>query len=79
MLTLQSFLGAQPLRLTELSREHAWLAGLTLVGKDALVPPGARVGRAAVVGIGATAEDFGAGALEPGASTLSRAWYEGVV
>ena len=59
--------------------EHAWLAGLTLVGKDALVPPGARVGRAAVVGIGATAEDFGAGALEPGASTLSRAWYEGVV
>jgi len=27
MLALQSFLGAQPLRLTELSREHAWLAG----------------------------------------------------
>jgi len=59
--------------------EHAWLAGLALVGKDAHVPPGARVGRGAVVGIGAIAADFGSGAIDAGATVASRTWYEGVV
>ena len=60
-------------------REHAWLEGLTLVGKDARIPAGARIGRAAVVGIGAGGSDFADGALEAGAMTESRAWYEEVV
>src|SRR5436309_4614789 len=53
--------------------EHAWLEGLTLIGKDAQIPPGARVGRSAVVGIGAGEMDFTGGELEPGAATASRA------
>jgi len=59
--------------------EHAWLEGLTLIGKDAHIPPGARIGRSAVVGIGAGEMDFTGGELEPGAATASRAWYEDVV
>jgi len=59
--------------------EFAWLEGLALVGKDATIPAGARVGRAAVVGIGAGARDFADGALAPGGATTSRPWYEGVV
>jgi len=58
---------------------HAWLEGLALVGKDARIPPGARVGRAAVVGIGAGETDFAAGPLQPGGTTASRVWYEDVV
>ncbi len=59
--------------------EHAWLEGLALVGKDATIPAGARVGRAAVVGIGAGAADFPGGLLAPGAATASHPWYQGVV
>ncbi len=59
--------------------EHAWLEGLVLVGKDATIPAGARVGRAAVVGIGAGAAEFPNGRLEAGATTVSHPWYEGVV
>jgi glucose-1-phosphate adenylyltransferase len=58
--------------------EHAWLEGLTLVGKDAVIPEGARVGRAAVVGIGASPDEVGE-QVEPGAVIASRAWYEDVV
>jgi glucose-1-phosphate adenylyltransferase len=51
-----------------------WLGGLTLVGKDATVPDGARVSRGAVVGVGARPEDFGdevpAGTLMPGRSWI---------
>ena len=57
---------------------HAWLDGLTLVGKDAQVPEGARVGRGVVIGIHASFEgaprEIAAGSMLP-----SRAWYEDVV
>ena len=36
LLALQSFLGVQPLRLAELSREHAWLAGTGASFRNAL-------------------------------------------
>jgi glucose-1-phosphate adenylyltransferase len=38
--------------------ELAWLEGLTLVGKDAVIPDGARVGRQVVLGVGAGPADF---------------------
>jgi glucose-1-phosphate adenylyltransferase len=57
-------------------REHAWLEGLTLVGKDARVPAGTEVGRAAVVGVGATAESFTSSRVPAGAAIASRAWHE---
>ena len=60
-------------------REHAWLDGLTLVGKDATLPPRVRIGRAAIVGIGAGPADFPGGALAAGSVTASHPWYEGVV
>jgi glucose-1-phosphate adenylyltransferase len=56
----------------------AWLEGLTIVGKDAVIPPEARVGRSAVIGIGAGAEEVG-GEVAPGTVIASRAWYEDVV
>ena len=59
--------------------ELVWLEGLTLVGKDANIPDGTKVGRGAVVGIGACATDFPDGALAAGAVTANRPWYEGVV
>jgi glucose-1-phosphate adenylyltransferase len=59
--------------------EHAWLEGLTLIGKDATITPGARIGRAAIVGIGAGAADLPGGELVAGAVTGNRPWYEGVV
>ncbi len=59
--------------------EHAWLEGLALVGKDATIPAGMRVGRAAVVGIGAGPADFPGGVLPAGATTASHPWYQGVV
>ena len=57
---------------------HAWLGGLTLIGKDAQVPDGARVGRGVVIGIHACFDGLH---LEvPAGTTLpSREWYEGVV
>ena len=58
--------------------ESAWLEGLTLIGKDAVIPPRARVGRAAVVGIGASPEELGED-VAAGAVIASRAWYEDVV
>jgi glucose-1-phosphate adenylyltransferase len=36
----------------------AWLEGLTLLGKDCVVPEGARIGRQAVLGVGAGPADF---------------------
>ena len=59
--------------------EHAWLEGLVLVGKDATISAGARVGRSAVVGIGAGPADFPGGSLAAGATTASHPWYQGVV
>lgn len=56
--------------------ESAWLDGLTLVGKDAQIPPGARVGRAAVIGIGGGPPDFSAGEIAPGSVIPNRPWYD---
>ena len=57
-------------------REHAWLEGLTLVGKDAVVPAGARLGRAVMVGVGATPGSFGDGPVDAGTVIPSRVWHE---
>jgi glucose-1-phosphate adenylyltransferase len=59
--------------------ELAWLAGLTLVGKDAVIPDGARVGRQVVLGVGASPSDFAAAELRPGARTPDRQPNEGLV
>jgi hypothetical protein len=54
---------------------HAWLDGLTLIGKDAEVPAGTRVGRGVVVGVHA---DFAGlpGEIAAGSTLPNRAWYE---
>ncbi len=53
-----------------------WLGGLTLVGKDAVIPAGARVGRSTVIGVGAGPGDFAAGAVAAGTVIPNRAWVE---
>ena len=57
---------------------HAWLDGLVLVGKDAHVPEGMRVGRGVVMGINADLSGCGP-EIAAGSSLPSRLWYEGVV
>lgn len=61
-----------------MSPDSAWLEGLTLIGKDAVVPAGARVGRSVVVGIGAREPDFEGGEAPAGTVIPSRAWFEEV-
>ena len=56
----------------------AWLDGLTLVGKDAAIPDGARIGPQVVVGVGAGADDFAAGALVPGTRIVDRMATQGL-
>ncbi len=56
----------------------AWLDGLTLVGKDAAVPAGARIGAQVVVGVGAGEGDFGGAPLGPGARIADRAATAGL-
>jgi glucose-1-phosphate adenylyltransferase len=58
------------------AHECAWLEGLTLVGKDAVIPAGARIGRSVVIGVGANESDLGDGAVEPGTMIGSRPWFE---
>ena len=57
---------------------HAWLDGLTLVGKDAHVPEGARVGRSVVIGLNASFDGYGR-EVPAGTTLPSRVWYEGIV
>jgi len=57
---------------------HAWLDGLTLIGKDAGIPAGARVGRGVVVGVHAGFEGLPR-VIVAGSMLPSRAWYEGRV
>ena len=57
---------------------HAWLDGLTLIGKDAEIPEGARVGRGVVVGIHASFAGLPR-EIAAGSSLPSRVWYEGMV
>jgi glucose-1-phosphate adenylyltransferase len=58
----------------ERSRDDAlaWLDGLTLVGKDAVIPEGAVVGPQVVIGVGAGPADFAGGALAPGTRIADR-------
>ena len=51
-----------------------WLEGLVLIGKDARVPPRARIEPGAVVGVGAVNEDF-AGPVRAGVRLPNRTWY----
>ena len=56
-----------------------WLSGLTLVGKDAVIPDGARIASQVVVGVGAVPGDFVAGVCRLNASPTARPsaiWYE---
>ncbi len=53
-----------------------WLEGLTLVGKDAVLPAGVRVEPPSVIGAGATPEDFATAAVGPGTLMPNRTWYE---
>jgi glucose-1-phosphate adenylyltransferase len=55
--------------------ENEWLGGLTLVGKDAIIPPGARAGRSVVIGVGGGAPDFEAGEIAAGTVVPNRAWF----
>ncbi|MGH7730928.1 MAG: glucose-1-phosphate adenylyltransferase family protein [Candidatus Eiseniibacteriota bacterium] len=57
----------------------AWLDGLTLVGKEAAIPDGARIGPEVVVGVGASDADFPAGRLAPGARIADRLATQGLV
>jgi glucose-1-phosphate adenylyltransferase len=59
-------------------REHAWLEGLVLVGKDSQVPPGTEVERGSVVGVGSTAESFASNHVPAGTVLPSRSWHETV-
>ncbi|MEO5616790.1 MAG: glucose-1-phosphate adenylyltransferase family protein [Candidatus Eisenbacteria bacterium] len=56
--------------------EHDWLEGLTLIGKDATIPAGLRVGRAAVVGVGVKPDAFAGDCVDAGTVVASRAWHE---
>ena len=55
--------------------ENEWLEGLTLVGKDAIIPAGARAGRSVVIGVGGGPPDFEAGEIAAGTVVPNRAWF----
>ena len=57
----------------------AWLDGLTLAGKDSVIPDGVRVGPQVVIGVGATEADFGPGRLAPGTRIADRPATRGLV
>jgi glucose-1-phosphate adenylyltransferase len=59
--------------------ESAWLDGVALVGKDAVIPPGVTIGRASVIGIGAGPEDFVDSELAAGTLLPSHTWFEDMV
>jgi glucose-1-phosphate adenylyltransferase len=56
-------------------QEHEWLDGLVLVGKDADLALGARIGRGCIVGVGAMAKDLPGGDLPAGSRVPDRPWY----
>ena len=56
-------------------RESEWLEGLTLVGKDAVIPAGARAGRSVVIGVGGGPTDFEAGEITAGTVVPNRSWF----
>jgi len=59
--------------------EFAWLDGLTLVGKDVEVPDGARIGRQAVLGVGAGPADFTDNRVAAGLRVPDRLAHVGLV
>jgi hypothetical protein len=56
--------------------ESAWLDGLTLVGKEAVIGAGASIGRSAVIGVGVGEADLGAGVVPAGTVVGSRPWFQ---
>jgi glucose-1-phosphate adenylyltransferase len=56
---------------------NEWLEGLTLVGKEAEIPPRARVGRSVVIGVGGGPPDFAAGEIAAGTVVPNRLWFGG--
>jgi glucose-1-phosphate adenylyltransferase len=52
------------------------LDGLCLVGKDAWIPPGGRMERPSMVGVGGRYEDFADGLLRAGTIVRNRRWFE---
>ena len=54
---------------------NEWLEGLTLVGKEAVIPAGARVGRSVVIGVGGGPRDFESGEIAAGTVVPNRAWF----
>jgi glucose-1-phosphate adenylyltransferase len=59
--------------------EYAWLGGLTLVGKDAVIPEQAVVSPQVVIGVGAGPSDFAGGSLRPGTRIPDRLATQGLV
>jgi glucose-1-phosphate adenylyltransferase len=59
--------------------EFAWLEGLTVLGKDVVVPDGARIGRQAVLGVGAGPSDFTDGRISAGLRIPDRLAHAGLV
>jgi glucose-1-phosphate adenylyltransferase len=57
---------------------HAWLDGLTLVGKDCVIPEEAVIGPQVVIGVGAGPADF-TSALAPGTRIADRLATQGLV
>jgi glucose-1-phosphate adenylyltransferase len=57
---------------------HDWLGGLVLVGKDAAIPAGLRVGRSVVIGVGSGVDDLPAGEIAAGTILPNRSWFEDV-
>jgi glucose-1-phosphate adenylyltransferase len=53
-----------------------WLDGLVLVGKDARIPDGMRIGRSTVVGVAAESKDFGPEEVAAGSILPNRSWFE---
>jgi glucose-1-phosphate adenylyltransferase len=58
--------------------EYAWLEGLTVLGKDVVVPDGGRIGRQAVLGVGATPADFTDGRVSAGLRIPDRLAHVGL-
>ena len=59
------------------AERHDWLGGLVLVGKDAVVPPGLRIGRSTVIGVGSGPDEL-ADEVPAGTIVPNRSWFEDV-
>ena len=55
---------------------HDWLGGLVLVGKDAIIPEGLKVGRSSVIGVGTRPDDFREDSVSAGSLLPNRSWFE---